>query len=85
MPATLVKVALLYECFSRFLNCKNGTKLYKASHMLFTTFLDFLCQYEKHPSIGVLIKKVLTKKVKEIHRRRPTPKCDFNKAALRFY
>ena len=27
MPANLLKVTLLYGCFSRFLNCKNGTKV----------------------------------------------------------
>ena len=31
-PATLLKVTLLDECFSRFLNCTNGTKLRKTSH-----------------------------------------------------
>ena len=28
------KSKLVHECFSRFLNCKNGTKLHKASHIL---------------------------------------------------
>ena len=28
-----VKVTLLHECFSRFLNCAKGTKLRKASHI----------------------------------------------------
>ena len=28
-----LKVTLLHGCFSRFLNCTNGTKLRKASHM----------------------------------------------------
>ena len=32
-PATLPNVTLLHECFSRFLNCKNGTKLRKAPDM----------------------------------------------------
>ena len=27
MPANLLKVTLLYGCFSRFLICKNGTKV----------------------------------------------------------
>ena len=31
--ATLLKVTLLHGCFSRFLNCTNGTKLHNASHM----------------------------------------------------
>ena len=33
-PATLLKVTLLHGCYSRFLNCTNGTKLRKASHIL---------------------------------------------------
>ena len=40
-PATLLKVTLLHGCFSRFLNCTNGTKSYKASHM----FHEFLRLY----------------------------------------
>ena len=32
--ATLLKVTLLHGCFSRFVNCKNGTKSGNASHML---------------------------------------------------
>ena len=32
--ATLLKVTLLHGCFSRFVNCKNGTKSANASHML---------------------------------------------------
>ena len=31
-PATLLKVILLHGCFSRFLNCTNGTKSRQASH-----------------------------------------------------
>ena len=33
-PATLLKVTLLYGCFSRFLNCANGTKSRNASQMI---------------------------------------------------
>ena len=33
-PATLLKVTLFHECFSRFLNCTNGTKSGKASQLL---------------------------------------------------
>ena len=33
-PATVLKVALLNGCFSRFLNRTNGTKLRKALHMI---------------------------------------------------
>ena len=32
-PATLLKLTLLHGCFSRFLNCTNGTKSCNASHM----------------------------------------------------
>ena len=32
-PATLLKVTLLHGRFSRFLNCTNGTKSRKASHL----------------------------------------------------
>ena len=32
VPATLLKVTLIHGCFSRFLNCTNGTKLRKTSH-----------------------------------------------------
>ena len=33
-PATLLKVAFLRGCFSRFSNCTNGTKSRKASDIL---------------------------------------------------
>ena len=33
-PATLIKVTRLHGCFSRFLNCINGAKLRKASHVI---------------------------------------------------
>ena len=41
----LVKVTLLRGCFSRFLNCTNGTKSRNASHMrnVITTFLLDIC------------------------------------------
>ena len=32
-PSTLLKLTLLHECFSRFLNCTNGTKSCNASHL----------------------------------------------------
>ena len=32
-PTTLRKVKLLHGCFSRFLNCTNGTKLRNPSHI----------------------------------------------------
>ena len=34
--ATLLKTTHLHGCFSRFLNCTNGTKSRKASHILCT-------------------------------------------------
>ena len=36
-PSTILKVALIHGCFLRFLNCTNGTKSYKASHIYFTS------------------------------------------------
>ena len=38
--ATLRKVTLLHGCFSRFLNCMNGTKSRKAPHVRFPTQAD---------------------------------------------
>ena len=32
-PTTLLKVTLLHGCFSRFLNCIDGTKSRKKSHI----------------------------------------------------
>ena len=32
-PATLPKVTFLHGCFSRFLNCTNGTRWCKTSHI----------------------------------------------------
>ena len=36
-PATLRKVSLPHECFRPFLNCTNGTKSRKVSHMIKTS------------------------------------------------
>ena len=33
-PATFLKLSLLHECFSRFLNCTNGTNSRETSHMI---------------------------------------------------
>ena len=33
-PASLLKVTLLYGCFSRFLNCANGTKSRNALQLI---------------------------------------------------
>ena len=32
--ATILRVTLIHGCFSRFLNCANGTNTRKASHLL---------------------------------------------------
>ena len=38
--ATLLKVTLLHDCFSRFLNCTNGTKSRNASHTSFVLSIN---------------------------------------------
>ena len=40
--ATFSKVTLLHECFSRFLNCTNGTKSRNAPHLLKKLLLENL-------------------------------------------
>ena len=35
-----LKLTLLHGCFSRFLNCTNGTKLRNASHILYSHKID---------------------------------------------
>ena len=49
-PATLLKVALLHGCFSRFVNCANSTKSRKASHIVEvgSWLLDFRHFYHAH-------------------------------------
>ena len=49
-PATLLKVALLHGCFSRFLNCADSTKSRKASHPVEvgSWLLDFRHFYHTH-------------------------------------
>ena len=41
-PATLLKVTLLHECFSRFLNCTNCIKLRKTSHIKHKNSYEFV-------------------------------------------
>ena len=42
--ATLLKVTLIHGCFSRFLNCANGTKSCKMSHTyIYNNFINFRC------------------------------------------
>ena len=43
-PATLLKVSPLYGCFSHFLNCTNGTKSRKVSHIV-TKIYAYLMPY----------------------------------------
>ena len=53
-PATLLKLALLHVCFSRFLNCANGTKSRNAPHIRLKNRnrLDFLC-FEISPNLDL--------------------------------
>ena len=39
---------------------------------------------QKHPSKGVLIKKC-SENMLQIYKRKPTPKCDFNKVVKQLY
>ena len=43
-PATLLKVTVLHGCFSRFLNCTNGTKSRNTPHIRSKVWLRFLKQ-----------------------------------------
>ena len=48
-------------------------------------FVSFhLTSFQKQPSRGVL-KKRCSENIQQIYRRRPMPKCDFNKVALQLY
>ena len=46
-PATLLKVTLLHRCFSRFLNCTNGTKSYNYHGCLTGSQNTLTCLYSK--------------------------------------
>ena len=52
--ASWLKVTLLYGCFSRFLNCANGTKLRKASHLTVTFIYPFTLRCPK--KLGKLLR-----------------------------
>ena len=52
----VLKVTLLHGCFSRFLNCTNGTKLRKASHMIYRPLNTLL---EKLKNVFEISVKVL--------------------------
>ena len=51
--ATLLKVALLHECFSRFLSCKNATKSRKALHIVKAWMLCKPCIWREALSSNV--------------------------------
>ena len=52
----VLKVTLLHGCFSRFLNCTNGTKSRKASHMIYRPLNTLL---EKLKNVFEISVKVL--------------------------
>ena len=45
--ATLLKSTLLHGCFSRFLNCPNGTKSVNAPHMSYDSIIDLSQEFIK--------------------------------------
>ena len=47
-PVTLLTVTLPHGCFSRFLNCTNGTELRNASHILHKAVLKTLKQTQQN-------------------------------------
>ena len=55
-PATFRKVTLLHGCFSRFLNCTNGTKSRKASHITLLQFERFLV-----PNLDLMLKSKIVR------------------------
>ena len=59
--ATLLKVALLDGCFSRFSNCRNNTKLRNASHMVHgnCVFTHYLILQEISWLSGTVIERML--------------------------
>ena len=67
-PAHLLKVTLLRECFSPFLNCTNGTKSRKGSHVL--SKLHFIIQTNRckmnHANIYLF----------KVNNRNTTKKCE---------
>ena len=62
--ATLLKVTLLYGCFSHFLNCINGTKLRHASHIETESWLKLtsLSKPLKRPCVNLKTLKMITTK-----------------------
>ena len=58
-PATLLKVTLLHRCFSCFLNCTNGTKSRKTSHINYVNKNN--CDFAKEARKFVLMRLKLQK------------------------
>ena len=48
-PATLLEVTLLHGCFSSFLNCTNGNKSHKASHIVwaYSVTQGYACNFSE--------------------------------------
>ena len=72
-PAFLVKVTLLHGCFSRFVNCPNGTKSRKASYMFRTQNYGYQNMFGKSSlNSEILAKKsysFIVKKSEEIGKK----------------
>ena len=65
LPATLLKVTLLHGCFSRFLNCTNGTKSRNAAHInvylrcpLYSNLISLLFHFIMSLDVSVKLNKV---------------------------
>ena len=65
-PATLLELALLHGCFSRFLNCTNVTKSHNAPHLKFKLkiFSAKMCRsvVSNYDQIYTFIRKVRKRK-----------------------
>ena len=62
LPATLLKATLLHGCFSRFLNCTNGSKLRKASHIILKKNFKnrtIKCTAQKTSIFGVFLVRIV--------------------------
>ena len=84
----LLKVKLLHECFSCFLNCANGTKLRNASHIHIHIYnlVKYLCwKFFLKQSSRCVLRKKCSENMLQIHRRTPVPFCDFIIVALQLY
>ena len=83
-PAFLVKVTLLHGCFSRFVNCPNGTKSRKASYMFRTQNYGYQNMFGKSSlNSEILAKKsysFIVKKSEEIGKKNKKKNCDGDRA-----